>query len=148
MGKYPKLCKTLEYLVDRLGPIEGRTRLIKMLYLADVKWATEHGGQPYTEARYYRWNNGPFAEEILRALEWMDGIEIVEEDSRCDRGDGFSYRSGERSRLDHVTLDPEFLAVLDAVDDRWHHKPSKDLIEYVYRSARFKGKTFGEPLLT
>lgn len=145
MGKYPKLCKALEYLVERRGPIEGRARLIKLLYLADAQWAAEHDGRPYTEANYYRWNNGPFAEEILRAIEWMDGIEIVEEPSR--RGDGYCYRAGEASRLAKLPIDERFLAILSQVGDRWQHTPSKELVAHVYSRTRFKDKTFGEVLL-
>jgi hypothetical protein len=57
MARFPLLCKALEHLVDRWGTVEGRTRLMKLLYLADLGWARKHGG-PYTEAQYYRWNHG------------------------------------------------------------------------------------------
>jgi len=69
MAVSPTLCKALEYLIDRWGPIEGRTRLIKLVYLADLEWASTHSG-PYTEAKYYRWNHGPFSREVLKAIEW------------------------------------------------------------------------------
>jgi Protein of unknown function (DUF4065) len=64
MAVSPTLCKALEYLIDRWGLIESRTRLIKLIYLADLEWAGTHSG-PYTEAKYYRWNHGPFSREVL-----------------------------------------------------------------------------------
>jgi hypothetical protein len=76
--RYPRLKKALEYLVDEHGPIDGRTRLLKLVYLADREYSQRHG-HPYTEAKYYRWNHGPFARESLEVLEWLDGVEIVEE---------------------------------------------------------------------
>jgi|SRR5579872_652068 len=142
-----KLCKAVEYLVDRWGPVEGRTRLMKLIYLADLDWAVGHGGQPYTEAHYYRWNHGPFSREVLRALEWMDGIEIVEVTTSWEQGELHRYRSGDRTRLHKVNLDNDFKAILDKVGSQWRHRPLRDLLDHVYTRKQFKDKVFGEPLL-
>jgi hypothetical protein len=147
MPEIRKICKALEYLVDRGGPVEDRTRLMKLIYLADLAWATGHGGRPYTEASYYRWNHGPFSQEVLRALEWMDGIEIVEETIPWERGETYCYRSGERTRLGDVELDQEFKGILDGVVDQWRHRPLRELLEHVYGGEQFKDKVFGQPLL-
>lgn len=66
--RWPKLCKAIEYVVDRHGPIDGRTRLLKLVYLADQRWLQVHGAT-YTEASYYRWNHGPFSREFLQAID-------------------------------------------------------------------------------
>ncbi len=147
MPAIQKLCKSLEYLVDRWGPVEDRTRLMKLIYLADLAWAAGHGGRPYTEARYYRWNHGPFSQEVLRALEWMDGIEIVEETTSWEQGETHCYRSGERTRLADVELDQEFKGILDKVGDQWRGRPLHELLEHVYSGEQFKDKVFGQPLL-
>jgi hypothetical protein len=146
VAPFPKLCKSLEYLVDRWGPVEGRTRFMKLIYLADLEWARTHGNAPYTEANYYRWNHGPFSREVLRALEWMDGIEIVTSNVPWDGGSTFRYSSGESTRLSHVSLDQEFVALLDAVGSRWRSRPLRELLEYVYGDAAFTQKEFGEHL--
>jgi hypothetical protein len=143
---YPKLCKSLEYLVDRWGPVEGRTRLMKLIYLADLEWARKHDGRPYTEAKYYRWNHGPFSREMLRALEWMDGIELVASSIPWEGGNTYRYRSGESTRLSHVELDPDFVELLDSIGSRWENRPLKELLEYVYGDADFTQKEFGERL--
>ena len=44
MVAFPRLCKALEHLVDRWGPVEGRTRFMKLIYLADLEWARTHSG--------------------------------------------------------------------------------------------------------
>ncbi len=146
MAPFPKLCKALEYLVDRWGPVEGRTRLMKLIYLADLEWARTNGNAAYTEANYYRWNHGPFSREVLRALEWMDGIELVTSNVPWDGGNTYCYRSGESTRLSHVSLDPEFVAVLDTIGSRWRSRPLQELLEYVYGDEAFTKKEFGEHL--
>ena len=139
------LCKSLEHLVDEWGPIEGRTRLMKLVYLADLEWSNGHS-RPYTEARYYRWNHGPFSREVLKALEWMDGIEVVQSTNSWQGGDTHTYRSGESTRLGQVQLDPEFVAVLDRIGSQWRNRPLKELLEYVYGDEGFKHREFGEYL--
>lgn len=147
MATFPQLCKALEHLVDQWGPVEGRTRFMKLIYLADLEWARTHGGAPYTEAKYYRWNHGPFSREVLQALEWMDGIEVVESTVSWDGGVSHSYRSGTSTRLSNVDLDPAFVEVLDQIGDRWRNRSLKDLLEHVYSGEHFQDKAFGQPLL-
>jgi hypothetical protein len=120
---------------------------MKLIYLADLDWAAEHGVRPYTEASCYRWNHGPFSQEVLRALEWMDGIEVVEETTSWERGETHHYRSGERARLGVVELDQDFRAVLDKVGDHWQLRSLSELLEHVYGGEQFKDKVFGQPLL-
>lgn len=145
MTRNPLLCRALEYLVDRWGPVEGRTRLTKLIYLADFEWARTHP-RPYTEAKYYRWNHGPFSREVLQALEWMDGIEIVATPTQWEGGTVFCYRPGENTRLAKVTLDPTFVTLLDAVGSRWGNRPLKELLEHVYADEGFATKDFGDNL--
>jgi hypothetical protein len=147
MAQFPKLCKSLEYLVDRWGPIEGRARFMKLIYLADLEWARTHKNAPYTEASYYRWNHGPFSREVLRALEWMDGIELVTTNIPWDGSNTFRYSSGESTRLSHVQLDPEFVSLLDIIGNRWGNRPFRELLEHVYGDAGLTEKEFGEHLL-
>ncbi len=146
MAPFPKLCRALEYLVDRWGPIDGRTRFMKLIYLADLEWAKTHGNAPYTEASYYRWNHGPFSREVLRALEWMDGIELVTSNVPWDGGNTFRYSPGESTRLSDVELEPEFMSLLDRIGSGWGNRPLRDLLEHVYGDAVFTAKEFGEHL--
>jgi hypothetical protein len=147
MARFPLLCKALEHLIDRWGPVEGRNKLMKLIYLADLEWARGHKGAGYTEARYYRWNHGPFSREVLQALEWMDGIEVVQAVLAREAGDPSCYRSGSRTRLTDVRLDPAFVEVLDRVGLQWGGRPGGDLLAHVYGRARFQDRAFGEPLL-
>ena len=144
--RYPRLCKSLEYLVDHWGPLEGRTRLVKLIYLADRQWRRKQG-KTYTEAHYYRWNHGPFAREVLAALEWLDGIEIIERERRSPGGTIYIYETGERSRLRDVKLDPDFRHTLSGVAEKWGKSSLQELLDFVYSRDDFKNVEFGERLL-
>lgn len=143
---YPKISKALEYLVHKWGPIKGRTRLIKLLYLADKGWMESHR-EPFTEARYYRYNHGPFAKEIMNAVNQMDGVEVVETAVPGRDGTGYEYAPGRMTRLSQYHLDPEFAQLLDDVAQRWSRAPLQAVLDHVYGSADFKAKNFGEKLL-
>jgi len=145
VNRYPKLCKALEYLVETFGPMHGRTRLLKLVFLADKCWAKAHG-VPYTEAKYYRWNHGPFSREYLQALEWMDGIEIVEEGDGSPEN-GYTYTLGLNTRLKQQTLDPQFQNFLDEIGKQWGKKPLRSLLDYVYADSEFQTKNFGDVLI-
>ena len=143
--KYPRLCKTIEHLVDT-GAVDGRTRLVKLVYLSDKKWF-ETKGSNYTEARYYRWNHGPFAREILAAVEWMDGVELIEKEHYGGQGVFYTYSPGERTRLHDVQLDPEFRGIVDHVVGTWRTASLQSLLAHVYEQQDFERARFGDNLL-
>ena len=144
--KHPKLCKALETLVNTCGSIDGRTRMVKLVYLADKAWYAKHG-EEYTEANYYRWNHGPYAREVLNALTWMDGVEIVETEHSHSHGMLYTYEPGKRSRLSDVTLDEDFRKLLLETARKWQSVPLKTLLAHVYADAAFNETIFGDRLL-
>ncbi len=142
-----RLGKAIEHLVGMHGPIRGRTRLVKLLYLADRTWKAQTGRQ-YTEASYYRWNHGPFAREILSTLEWMNGVELTEEAIRLPTGSvSYEYSSGGYTRLEGVSLDPKFVAILNDVATTWKKRPLPKLLDYVYGQSDFQETMMGDQLL-
>lgn len=143
---YPNLSRAIEHVVDTHGPIEGRTRIIKLVFLSDREWWTTHK-RVYTEAHYYRWNHGPFAKEILSSLESMDGIEVIERRIPFDGGATYAYSKGNQSRLSRVQLDATFLEILNRTAKAWSNRPLKQLLDHVYGLADFKNVEFGGELL-
>ncbi len=122
MATFPRLCKALEHLVDRWGPVEGRTRLMKLIYLADLEWArrtalrtprrnTTAGTTDPSPARCSSPWSGWTASRWLQTTQLWDG------------GDTYCYRSGARTRLAAVELDSAFVEVLDRVGDQWSGRP-------------------------
>lgn len=91
MSEYLRLCKSLEYLVERYGPIVERLRFVMFVYLVDLEWSRFHDGKPYTEARYQRWNRivatsapsliwcadgNPVHSRIAYAAGWLYGVRL------------------------------------------------------------------------
>jgi hypothetical protein len=146
MINFPKLSKAIEHVVDRWGPIDGRTRLLKLIYLADFEWAKANGGKPYTEADYYRWNHGPFSREFLECIEWMDGIEIAENPVRWEGGTTYRYKSGPSTRLGSIAIDDNFLHLLDEIGARWRDRSLRELLDHVYQEEGFAKREFGQHL--
>lgn len=143
--EHRRLARSLETLVDEWGPIKGRTRLLKLVYLADREWY-QRTGEVYTEAKYYRWNHGPFSKEALEALDWMDGVEVVERGYAFQGGYVYEYASGQSTRLHKVELSPRFRSMLDTHAQRWSKRPLQELLDYVYSRNDFESTEFGEPL--
>ena len=144
--RHPLLCKTIEHIVRKFGPIEGRTRLVKLVYLSDLEWY-RRTGHTYTEASYYRYNHGPFAKEILAAVDEMDGREIVVRSEPFNDGLTYRYESGTVSRLGGIVLDAGFVTTVDRVANEWAKRPITHLLNFVYADQGFKSRDFGDPLL-
>lgn len=152
----PRLCKSIEYLVQSHGPIEySSMRIARLLYLADQCWFKNHG-TIYTEVEYRRWNNGPYSWKIFNSIEWMLGVEIQQAyqaplwlpnpPSIVGR---FSqvFVEGPRSRLIEIPLDPEFQMDLDQVANQWRSKTLDEIGAFIYEDADFKRTEFGDLLL-
>lgn len=146
MIRTPKLCKALETLVNHCGAVDGRTRILKLVYLTDKAWHARRG-EPYTEAHWFRWNHGPFAREVMSALEWMDGVEIVQKERSHSNGTLYTYLPGDRTRLSGVKLDPEFEQLLLETAKKWRDVPLQKLLKHVYADATFDSTVFGDRLL-
>lgn len=142
----PLLCKSLETLVDACGSIDGRTRILKLVYLTDKAWYAKQG-RTYTEAKYYRWNHGPFAREVMSSLEWMDGVEIVQKARSHANGTIYTYVPGDRTRLSKVELDAEFRRTLLATAKTWRDVALPKLLKHVYADPEFDATRFGDRLL-
>lgn len=143
--KYPKLKKTIEHLINKHGPIKSRTVIINFVYLADKQWHSDHGNT-YTEAYYFRGNTGVFSIEILESIEWMDGIEIIEQNNY----NGFKevYLSSGRTRLIHIELDPLLVSTINKVARYWINKPIDKLFNHIYSDNEFRKVDLGDRLLS
>lgn len=72
-----KLRDVIYYLINKLGFIESRTKLVKLIYLTDVK-ATSALGRTITGLKYIYHFYGAYAPEIIETVLEMDGDEIKE----------------------------------------------------------------------
>lgn len=142
--QYPKLKKTIEHLINKHGPIESRAMIINFVYLADKQWHSNHGNI-YTEACYLRGNSGIFSRKIIESIEWMDGIEIIEQNKlfRLEK----IYLSNGRTRLTNIELDPLFVTIINKVARYWIKKSIDKLFNHIYLDNEFRKVDLGDQLL-
>jgi len=55
----------------------GATRLVKLLYLADLEWRRQHGGAPLAQLTWRFLHFGPYACELTDLLDGPD-VEKIE----------------------------------------------------------------------
>jgi uncharacterized protein YwgA len=122
------------------GPVQGRTRMMKLLFLAQDR--AEKRGVRLGEDRFefvpYRF--GPWSYEVLLVLEDLqrEGLveEVVEETPRY--GPRFRYfltkRGREAAEQARRRLPRELVEELDRVYQEWAHKPLLELIAYIYQA--------------
>lgn len=160
----PLLKKSIEWLVHTYKYVDSTNRLMKILYLAENEWYLEKGNT-YTEATFVRGYSLPFSKEVHQALQWMDGIEIIEyaEADPLRRVEilthgGYgetafisidipSLRPGSRSRLDGIELDSKFKDILKRVADTWLRVSTEQLSTHLYTIKSFGEADLGEQLL-
>lgn len=141
--EYPLLKKTIEWLVHRYECIDSDVRITKLLYLAEHAWYLENGST-YTEATFVRGYSLPFSKEVPQVLQWMDGIEIIENE-KYDSHISY-YTSGSRSRLDSIVLNIKFIDLLKSLADIWIKAPHNKLSDYLYTIERFDKANIGNQL--
>jgi len=134
-----KLRDVIYYFADKLNIIESRTKLVKLLYLADVK-AKEKLGRTITGLRYIYHFYGPYAPEIIEKALEMDGEEIREiYNPFFDR---YEYHRGEKER--EVNLDPGEIEILNEVIEKYGRKSTNDVKEAAYNTEQMKRANPGE----
>lgn len=111
-----------------------RTKLVKLLYLAD-RLAKERLGQTITQNSYSQYWHGPFAPAILNAIQDMNGYEIIEIVQPTLPGAESAYMChyalGDSPRFE-ADLDDPHIEILDNVIDRFGNMSLSSLLEYVY----------------
>lgn len=125
---------SLLYEVDR-NRIDGRTRLQKLVFLAQQRMESE-GIQPYD---YIAYDYGPFSKELLDALEnyEREGLIEIEITQTYDGTDKYIYsltsKGVENLKEDlDESLDSEDLETIRQVIDKFNKMPISELIDYVY----------------
>lgn len=141
--KLPLLKKSIEWLVHRYECIDSAVRITKLLYLAEHAWYLEHGST-YTEATFVRGYSLPFSKEVPQVLQWMDGIEVIENE-KYDSHINY-YVPGYRSRLDSIELNVKFKELMQSIADIWINAPHNKLSDYLYTIEIFNKANIGDQL--
>jgi uncharacterized protein YwgA len=130
MPEKAKLNDMIEYLVSNFsGNALTRTKLVKLLYLADRESYIGRDRQ-ISNIKYIKYHYGPYSEDIVDALQEMDGDEIRELSGRSQNGTYYRYEAN--SDYEGSSLTREERAILKRVLREYENTQTKQLVETVY----------------
>lgn len=128
-----KLRDVIYYLIDKLGFIESRTKLVKLIYLADVE-AKNELGRTITGLTYVYHFYGPYAPEIIETALEMDGEGIKEVyNPYFDR-----YEYIKEGQDIEIGLTKEEIKVLDKIIEEYGRLRTNDIKEKAYQTEPMK----------
>lgn len=125
----------------------GRTRLVKLLFLADLQARSELGhsisGVDYSY-HYY----GPYADPIIDAVEELARRgEVVTSRRPLPNGSYFTGYSVHRPPANGACgLAPDEQLIVDEVVDRWGDRSLQELLAHVYSLPTMRAATPGRPI--
>ena len=102
------------------------TRLVKLLYLADVEWRRIHEGEPIANLTWKFLHFGPYANELADLLGGPE-TEVKElEHGKEGRRFNFADQGGE------ATLPDEVVSLVRRLVNKWGDAPLNKLLDHVY----------------
>ncbi|ALL00739.1 hypothetical protein Pyrde_0689 [Pyrodictium delaneyi] len=119
------------------GPVQGRTRMMKLLFLAQDR-ARKRGIELDGGFEFIPYRFGPWSYEVLMVLEELqqEGL-VVEEVEETSYGPRFRYfltrRGREEAEKARQKLPPEIVEELDRVYREWAQRRLIELIAYIYK---------------
>jgi hypothetical protein len=108
-------------------PPPAVTRLVKLLYLADLEWRREHGGEPLTDLSWRFLHFGPYANELLDVF---GGENIQSVDFKVGKTAKRMIFDREDSQASLVPREVSTL-IADLVK-KWGETDLNSLLDYVY----------------
>jgi Protein of unknown function (DUF4065) len=129
-----RVAQLIRRIVERV-PGCGRTRIVKLIYMADHE-ARRYLGRPLTDL-CYRWDNyGPFDPEIQRQINYLMAEEQVEETVNTASGGYIYYQYSPIGHGIHSDLNREEAVVFDFIIDRFANMKLADLLDDVVYQTR------------
>jgi len=134
-GKYKEMI--LAYL-RHTGSTDGKlpkTKLAKLLYLADFGWFYEHlqsmSGMPYRKFQY-----GPVPDAYFRAIDELQAEGKIELEYR---GDTILVSENRGSRAQALqTLSKGEKGFIEAVAKRWKNKRTKEIVDFTHNQLPYQ----------
>ncbi|WP_185715663.1 Panacea domain-containing protein [Halocatena pleomorpha] len=111
------------------GNVLTRTKLVKLLYLADRESYIRRRRQ-ISNIQYIKYHYGPYSEDIVDTVKEMDGHEIIELSGRSQNGTFYQYKSN--TECQELKLTPDERNILDKIIQEFSNTPTKELVETVY----------------
>jgi hypothetical protein len=120
----------------------GATRLVKLLYLADLEWRRRHGGEPLSNWNWLFWHFGPYAMEFKEVFGTQD-VERVE----FSTGKVAKFLNFKADELKQREVPDEVTRLLKTIVERWVGVDLNYLLDYVYfETEPMEAAKRGKPL--
>lgn len=119
----------------------GATRLVKLVYLADLEWRRRHSGEPLSRLNWLFSHFGPYAGEFATLFE-TEEVEATEQ-----HGKNFHRLLFPPEELEKQSVSDEVSCILDGVVREWGDADLNMLLDHVYFETEPMVKaTRGTPL--
>lgn len=131
MAANRKLEEMIHYIVDALdGSQLTRTKLVKLLYLAD-QMSFDEREEKISNVAYMKYYYGPFSQEIIDKSKEMDKKGLIRENrGRGSKGKFYLYEPGPNA--EPASLDNEERELLNEIIQEYGNKDTKELVDEVY----------------
>jgi transcriptional regulator with XRE-family HTH domain len=144
-GHIPDIAKYKQMILTflRMGlSVDGKipkTKLAKLLYLADFAWFYDHtesmSGMQYRKLEY-----GPVPDAFFRALEELETDGKIEIDHKTDDKERTMFLVGE-SESNHneriTTLSKPEVKLMTAIGAKWKDKKTKDIVNFTHNQLPY-----------
>ena len=121
---------SIYYLVKRIGKQLNRTKLVKVLFIADNR-AKKKLNRTISGTTYVYLLYGPYSEDIIKSIEEMNGYEINEIFNSSTKS--YSYSETDMPRIDPMKiLDRNEVEILDEVIKDHGEDSLHKILSYVY----------------
>lgn len=127
-----KLAAAISYLVRNLETNLTRTKLVKLLFLADRNAKLELD-KTISGLKYNYYLHGPYNNDITAYIREMDGNEIQEIPQEYPTVSGYTYKTGDFPRVDPLELlSRDEINILNQVIMNYGRMSLSDILKYVY----------------
>jgi len=136
-----KLKDCLFFFIRQHSASIGRTKLVKLVYLADVLSYQKYG-KTLTGLNYIFYDYGPWAVEFYSALE---SLPMVKENKGLTSFGDLKYHYEETGQPYTFTgLNQAEIAILEKIDQEWGGKRLREILRYVYNNLPLAASSQGE----
>ncbi|MFZ2039001.1 MAG: helix-turn-helix domain-containing protein [Minisyncoccia bacterium] len=115
-----------------------KTKLAKLLYLADFAWFYEHSqsmsGMPYRKITY-----GPVPDNFFRALDELEESGKISIDHENSKGkEMFLISESESNKNDKIaTILPEEKALMEKIAKKWKDKKTQEIVNFTHNQLPY-----------
>jgi hypothetical protein len=126
-----QLVSAIASLIREYGGTPTKTKLLKLLYLADVENWRDHG-QRLTDLNWIFYLYGPWTEQYDQLLSEMKSEGVIEVNPGHEDGEATFINALHPAKLEQVDLSTPTYFAIKGLIERWGPQRTAELLDYVY----------------